>query len=195
MQFYTDKTQCNNKTEVYAFKVGVLNLEYKAKVKYIDTLALLPILDSCPGLSEAQLAEAKRDFMHKAIKTTLTSLQHASYSGFDVSLADGSRHRVYPRALSYVADDPEQHAVLQIKSGVKTKRQCVRCYLTTDLLSAVEQQADMRTLASQQHIRDQILDAATTSQQAAEVVCKEYGTHPEQCGLWGFDGEDNLACE
>jgi hypothetical protein len=133
--------------------------------------------------------------MHKAVKTTLASLQQASYTGLDVTLADGSRHKLYPRALSYVADDPEQHAVLQVKSGIKTKRQCVRCYLATDLLAAVQHQAQLRTLACQQHIRATICEAAITSQQAAEAICKEYGTHPEECGLWGFDGEHNPQCK
>lgn len=196
VQLYTDKTMCNDKTEVHAFQVGLLNADYNAKIKHLTTLALIPVIKPRAGLTDNQLTEARRDLMCQAIHSILDTLKQASHTGMEISLADGSRHWVFPRALSYVADDPEQHAVLQILSGVQTKRQCCRCYITSHELSAVELRAELRTLEKQQCIRRHILRTYSTStKKAGDAVCSEFGTHPDNCGLSGLAGEDKDACK
>lgn len=194
LQFYTDKTLCNDKTEVHAFKVGLLNAEYNAKNKHLGTLALIPVLKPKAGISDRQLNEARRDLMFQAVSTNLASLKAASFTGMEIRLADGVTHTVYPRALSYVADDPEQHAVSQILSG-QTKRQCVRCYITSDKLAAVELSAKHRSLELQQQIRKRIAEKYTISKKAGDQERSEYGTYPDGCGLFGFDGEDHESCK
>jgi hypothetical protein len=83
--------------------------------------------------------------------------------------------------------------VLQIKSGTQTKRQCVRCYLSSDLLSAVESRAQLRTVAAQQAFRQRMLDSK--SPQDAEDLSRRCGTHADASGMWGFAGESEEACE
>jgi hypothetical protein len=110
---------------VYAFKVGLLNVEYRAKIKHLGTLALIPVPKARAGFPEPKLREAERDLMWKAVITILDTLKSASHTGLVITLADGQHHRVYPRALSYVADDPEQRAVLQLLGG-QTDLTCCR---------------------------------------------------------------------
>jgi hypothetical protein len=65
-----------------------------------------------------------------------------------------------------------------------------------DKLSAVELKAQPRTLAKQQHIRRLIAETlASRGKGAAKAVGSTYGTHPDECGLYGFAGEQRMACK
>lgn len=208
-QFYSDKTLVNNKTEVYAFKIGLLNLDLPTKVRHLGTLALIPILKPREDVSSSNLRAARRQLMAVCIKDILSTLREASKSGLDIKLADGSRHQLFPRPLSWVADDPEQHAVLQIKAGKHSMRQCVRCFCLTQDLAAVDIVSQSRTLSMQRRIFNSIQQAKEAKRQAkrqrtgqpetplrsANEISRLFGTHPDECGLWGFDGEECDACE
>jgi hypothetical protein len=211
LQFYSDKTQVNDTTDVYPFKVGLLNLERAAKIKHLGTLALIPILKhgAHPELSKEQLRDARRDLMRQCTSTVLKELKEASHTGLHITLANGDSHWIFPRALNYVADDPEQHAVLQIKSGVRTLRQCCRCYITTNQLSDVHIAATNRSLERQLKIFDLMEEAHQRKQRSSNTaepqpagdltdvatISRQYGTHFDKCGLWGFAGEENDSCK
>lgn len=193
LQFYSDKTSCNKTTQFYPFKCGLLNIDYALKVKNLGTLGFIPILRKRRGISSSKLRQAKRELMAKCLTLMLAPLRAASYTGLHVQTADSRTHSVFPRVLSYVADDPEQRAVLQLYVSGRCKRQCCRCYAHRKHMCDFNTSAQLRTLDSQQQIQQQI--AAAPNRAAAIEICKKYSTHPDAIGLAGFAGEDSIACK
>jgi hypothetical protein len=191
-QYYSDKTNATDNVQLYPLRVALLNLEYELKVTNLGTLALIPVLQKLPHLSEKAMSAARRDLLRQALEIALQPLREASHTGMRLTLADGSAFTGYPRNLSYVADDPEQSAEGGLRGG-NTKRPCSRCLKDCDNLDDLNSHALERTL----EVYDEVmaLMRAAPNAKKKEEVGKEWGFYDEQPGLLGFAGERTPACE
>lgn len=129
LQFYSDKTNLTRSAggiSAYPFKAALLNADYKDKVKNIQTLGYIPVLKEDPAISSDTYRAAKRLVLSQCLKIMLEPLMEASRSGMILQAPDGLQYSSFPRMLSYVADDPEQRAVLQLYTSNKCKRPCCR---------------------------------------------------------------------
>ena len=193
VQVYSDKTNCNRNTDLYPVKLGLLNVKYAERIKRLSTVAYIPILSKPPGMDDQTFRACKRQFLALALQVILADLREASFTGVLVETSDGFLHTVFPRLLSYVADDPEQRQVLQIYSANSAHRPCVRCFCVSSCLCELHLSYAARTLTKQKQIQDSISGA--TLEAEALSTSQLFSTHAEAIGIAGFAGEEFPECK
>lgn len=184
LQVYTDKTACNTTTSAYPIKIGLLNADYHQRIKHIGTIGFIPVLKPRAGFSDQAMATVRRTVVDRCLDIILEPLKQASHVGTILRAPDSCLYRVFPRLLSYVADDPEQRLVAHIYGSCSCQRQCCRCYCPTDQLSELNTAFELRTIERQAEIRAHGQD-----------ICTQFSTHPGASALEGFAGQDNLCCK
>jgi hypothetical protein len=190
LQFYSDKTSVNKNTHFYPFEVALLNLPHGDKCKHIKKIAYIPVLRQQGGMSDARMSLARRELLSKALPIIVDSLRVASHKGFTCVINNVQRN-IYPRLLTYVADDPEQRAILQIYVSGLVQRPCCRCLIKYSQLTDVGLQATLRTLGQYEDFSLQVEGAATPK--LAQGIKKKYSCHGAPA-LLGFAGQRHLSC-
>jgi hypothetical protein len=191
VQFYSDKTSANKTTHFYPFQVALLNLPHREKVKHIKKIAYIPVLRQQGGMSDERMSLARRELLAKALPIIVDSLKDASHKGF-TCVVKGAQRSVYPRLLSYVADDPEQRAILQIYISGHVQRPCCRCLVKYSQLADVGQHATLRTLQQYEDFRLLVEEAETTKEE--HTTKKKFSCHGAP-SLLGFAGQAHISCK
>jgi hypothetical protein len=78
------------------------------------------------GLSKQQLRIEKIAAYHECLHHVLAPLKELSHSGAQLPDPTGAMRSVYPRALSFVADKPEQAMLSGVFDGHTCEEPCNR---------------------------------------------------------------------
>ena len=192
LQLHSDKTVVDHKGRaVWPVKAVLLNVPKAQRRAALENIALIPVIDDSmlpPGLSPHQSRIYKLVAYNACIDYILRPLKRTSGTG--VMLADpaGVQRLVYPRALSFVADKPEQAmASCSYDSGI-CNEPCNRCRALQAALADISARFEPRTLQSHTQLVERILQQPTAT--AALALSKQRSTYPVHIiGLAGFAGQ------
>lgn len=126
LQLYSDSTLLNVKGKpCHPIRMTLLNVPYSQKSEHVHVAAYFPELQKGTDRS------VKLAVYAKCLETLLQPLAEASKSGEYWKDSYGDEYLIFPRILSYVADDPEMRDLLCIL-GHMAKFACERCLALRD---------------------------------------------------------------
>jgi hypothetical protein len=112
---------------MYPAYACLLGTKYSDKTKGIQTLAYIPDAKTA-GLTDDKKTILREKLLSRCLGIMLEKLKASSFLGVVVTLSGGRVMTLYPRLLSYVADDPEQRQILCQYTPACSKAPCVQCY-------------------------------------------------------------------
>jgi len=103
--------------KLYPVRIRVVNLVTNAP-QWVTT-AYVPIVKKLTETAADERAKLRRSaVLQRVLYMAFLSVMNASHSGVTISTNDGKSLTAYPRLLLYIADQPEERAVLAFKQGM-----------------------------------------------------------------------------
>ncbi|GMH34587.1 hypothetical protein BSKO_02448 [Bryopsis sp. KO-2023] len=125
--------------------------------------------------------------LHACIGKMLEPLKELSFSGISLVDPNGRAWTVYPRMLSWVADNPEQSDLLCKYQAHAAHMPCVQCDVQNGFLDSIDAATCPLTELRQCNIVDEIAELLKKgSKKEGKEKMKEHSLFPIRSSLYGF---------
>ena len=191
-QLYSDKALVNNKLKsVHPVKFSLLNVAYSLRMRSLETVAYIPVLDRPPHVSIAVWRLVKLSVHSSVLELLLDPLKRLSAAGKMMKDPNGVQRLVVPRFASYVVDAPEGADMMMIK-GVPSQHPCEVCLVSKDNLGVCDHRGwTPRTEAEAKQNYERLRQRMNATARAKLSV--ELSTQPVACAAWGFKDQDQAG--